>query len=179
MRGTPGAVRTVLERVVALLDERHVPHALVGAAALAAAGIARSTYDVDLLTGDATVLQHEFWSALRDDGIAVDLRRGDADDPLAGVVRFDQAGERPVDLIVGKHEWQQRVVARAVRPAKGAPIVTAADLVLLKLYAGGAQDLWDIRALLATPGGPDIARQVDREIGSLPAAMSGIWKSIR
>jgi hypothetical protein len=44
----------LLDRVVRALLARNVPHALIGAAALAARGIARSTYDIDLLTTAAS-----------------------------------------------------------------------------------------------------------------------------
>jgi len=56
---------TLLGRVVDLLVRRDIPHALIGAAALAARGIARSTFDIDLLTTDAGVLQTEWWSPLQ------------------------------------------------------------------------------------------------------------------
>ena len=64
---------TLLDRVSGLLTARGIPHALIGAAALAARGIARSTYDIDLLTTDrwaassafsrlASVLSISFWA---------------------------------------------------------------------------------------------------------------------
>jgi hypothetical protein len=169
---------TLLERVVVLLDERSVPHALVGAAALAAAGVARSTFDVDLLTCDLSVLQTDFWGGLRADGASVDVRRGGSEDPLAGVVRLEQGTERPVDLIVGRHAWQARAVDRALRPAGGPPIVTPCDLVLLKLYAGGTQDLWDIRELLGTAKGERLAAEVERQLQDLPRPMRDRWESL-
>jgi hypothetical protein len=169
----------LLEQVVALFERHQVVHALIGAAALAAAGVARSTYDIDLLTVDDTVLREVFWTTLRDAGVSVDLRRGDRDDPLAGVVRLDLPTHRPVDVIVGRHAWQGRALARANRPPGGPPVVTPADLVLLKLYAGGVQDEWDIRALLATPAGDDIARAVEEEIAALPTTLRDRWSAVR
>ena len=93
---------TLLARVCELLDGAQVAHALIGAAALAARGVARSTYDIDLLTTDGRVLAAAFWDSLRAGGASVDVRRGDDEDPLAGVVRVTAAGDRPVDVIVGK-----------------------------------------------------------------------------
>ena len=43
---------TLVDRVSARLQAAGIPHALIGAAALAAAGVARSTFDIDLLTVD-------------------------------------------------------------------------------------------------------------------------------
>lgn len=51
---------TLLERVVDRLASEAVPHALIGAAALAAAGVSRSTFDIDLLTTDRRVLEKGF-----------------------------------------------------------------------------------------------------------------------
>jgi len=170
---------TLLDRVAALLDAQRVPHALIGAAALAAAGVARSTFDVDLLTGDARVLADDFWSALRTAEVSVDIRRGDDEDPLAGIVRLDTAADRPVDIIVAKHAWQARMIERAQRVPGGPPVVTPPDLILLKLYAGGHQDLWDVRELLSTAGGDAIARQVDDSISGMPSEMRDRWLSVR
>jgi hypothetical protein len=169
---------TLLERVVARLEARGVQSALIGAAALAAAGVARSTFDIDLMVSDVAVLRDDFWTPLREAGAAVDVRRGDADDPLAGVVRLDLPGERPVDVVVSKHAWQARAIQRAV-PARGGPaIVTPLDLVLLKLFAGGAQDFWDIRELLATAHGAYLRRDVEVALESLPQPMRDAWQSV-
>jgi hypothetical protein len=167
---------TLLDRVVATLEAAGVPHALIGAAAAAARGLARSTYDVDLLTTDARVLDDAFWHTVRACHAAVDVRRGDDEDPLRGVVRIELEGERPVDVIVGRHDWQARAVAAADRVTGGPPIVRAADLVLLKLYAGGSQDLWDVRELLRLPGGDDLAAEVDGALAGMPSFMHEHWK---
>jgi hypothetical protein len=33
--------------------------------------------------------------------------------PLAGVIRFAQPGERDVDLVVGRFQWQRDIIGRA------------------------------------------------------------------
>ncbi len=52
-------------------------------------------------------------------------------------------------------------------------------LVLLKLYAGGTQDLWDVRALLELPEGPALVAQVDEDLADLPADMRARWIDVR
>jgi hypothetical protein len=170
---------SLLAQVCGLLDAAQIPHALIGAAALAARGVARSTYDIDVLTADARVLTTDLWDALQAEGVAIDIRRGDVDDPLGGVVRVAAAGERPVDVILGKGRWQARAVERAERPANGPPVVAARDLVLLKLYAGGTQDLWDVRALLELPGRDELVASVDEDVAGLHADMRARWAAIR
>jgi hypothetical protein len=170
---------TLLGRVVDLLVRRDIPHALIGAAALAARGVARSTFDIDLLTTDAGVLEHEWWTPLAVGDVTVDVRCGDADDPLAGIVRIETPADRPVDLVVGRHAWQARAVARAERASAGPPVVTPVDLILLKLYAGGAQDVWDVRELLRQPGAENLPAEVEAELTSLPRSMRDTWADAR
>jgi hypothetical protein len=170
---------TLLARVCGLLDAAGVSHALIGAAALAARGVARSTYDIDVLTTDARVLAAPLWEPLGAVGADADIQRGDLDDPLGGVVRLTAAGERPVDVIVGKGRWQARAVERADRTPDGPPVVAARDLVLLKLYAGGTQDLWDVRALLELPGQATLIAQVDEDLTELTADMRARWVAVR
>jgi hypothetical protein len=170
---------TLLDRVSAVLQEHSIPHALIGAAALAAAGVSRSTYDLDLLTGDARVLLPETWHRLQDAAVSIEIRRGDDEDPLGGVIRLEHADERPVDVILAKYAWQARTVDRARRVPGGPAIVSPPDLVLLKLYAGGTQDLWDIRELLRTPHSEDWASAVQRELASLPQSMRDRWNDVR
>jgi len=170
---------TLGERVMSALGARGIAHAMIGAAALAASGVARSTLDLDLLTLDPRVLDQDLWMVFRTAGIEVDVRRGDADDPLAGVVRISMTGERPVDIILGRYAWQHRAVERAQQLPDGTKVVRARDLVLLKLYAGGTQDLWDIRQLLTVLAGTSLAADVDADLGDLPADARALWTSAR
>jgi hypothetical protein len=167
---------TLADRVMAVLDEAHVSHALIGASALAAAGVVRSTLDVDILTLDTNVLDRAFWSALEAADVAVDIRPGEQDDPLRGVVRATALDERPVDVVVGRYAWQQRAIARAQRLPTGQAVVIPRDLVLLKLYAGGTQDLWDIRQLLAATDRTELARQVEEDLHVLSAPAPQLWR---
>jgi hypothetical protein len=81
--------------------------------------------------------------------------------------------------VVGRHDWQARAVSRAVRSESGPPIVGPLDLVLLKLYAGGPQDLWDIRQLLDASDAPDLVAQVDAEVGHLDVDARRLWTTVR
>ena len=170
---------TLLERVTSLLTAHQIPFALIGAAALAARGIAHSIFDIELLTTDRRVLDLGLWTPLSGTDVGADVRHGDPDDPLAGVVRLESPGERPVDIVVGRYAWQSRAVASAERLQGGTPVVTPRDLILLKLHAGGAQDLWDIRELLALPGADDLVAAVTDGLDECSPALRVTWDALR
>ena len=172
---------SLVERVAAILDRADALYAVIGAAAMAARGVGRSTRDVDLLTLSTAWLDSTWWAPLTAAGTEVSVSRGDADDPLAGVVRFDQKGERPVDLVVGRHRWQRRILERAESAVVGGtslPTVLAPDLVLLKLYAGGSQDAWDIDQMLAGPDREALIAAVAADLDDLPARCGRLWGRI-
>ena len=102
---------------MAVLREHHLPFALIGAAALAAHGVARSTQDLDILVLDPVCLARSTWQPLSARGVTVDIRRGDETDPLGGIVRMlgrTALGMTAViDVIVRRSPWQDEVLRRA------------------------------------------------------------------
>ena len=147
---------------------------------MAVHGVTRSTRDLDLLVVAAGGLTADFWASVRDQGVSVSLRRGGADDPLAGVARFTLAGENPLDLIVGKSAWQAGVLAReATIQGARVPVASRADLVLLKLYVAGPQDAWDIEQLLVGPERVEVIAQVEATLRELPPESRSLWARIR
>jgi hypothetical protein len=170
---------TLLAQVSAVLDAHGVVHAVIGAAALAVHGVTRASADLDVLATDARCLDPGWWTPLGASGATVDIRRGDPSDPLAGVVRLALADEAPVDVIVGRARWQEDILRRAARitlPEVAVRVAGAADLVLLKLYAGGPQDAWDVDQLLdAVPG---IEPEVEARLAQLPADCTALWQRI-
>jgi hypothetical protein len=173
---------SLLAPVTGILRSRRIPFALIGAAAMAVHGISRSTRDLDLFTLALECLEFSTWAPLTGAGIETRLRRGDADDPLAGVARFTAAGNDPVDLIVGKSRWQVGILYRSREAAvEGTriPVASPADLVALKLYAGGPQDAWDIEQLLAAADGAALAAAVELLLPDLPDEPRALWARIR
>jgi hypothetical protein len=171
----------LLARVSEALTARGVPHALIGASALAVHGVSRSTVDVDLLATARSVLDAASWRPLGESGVRVDVRVGDDQDPLAGLVRFDAPGQRTVDVVVGKHAWQAEVVRDATETSFGATrlrVATAPDLVLLKLYAGSPHDAWDVEQLLLAGDREAIAAQVETRLDRLPPDAAALWRRI-
>jgi len=171
---------TLVERVAWLFKEQQIAFALIGASAVAARGLPRSTYDVDLLTVDKRVLDDQIWEPIR--AFAnIEVRRGDHFDPLKGVVWIRPEKARPIDVVVGRWKWEQRVIERAelVYSAAGhLPTVTTSDLILLKLAAGGAQDAWDIGRLLDVAS-ERVIDEVEERLFDLQQDARDFWQRIR
>lgn len=171
---------TVLASVARVLRDHGTPFALIGAAAMAVHGVSRSTADLDLLVTDPRCLAEDYWSSGGD--VSVDIRRGDATDPLAGVVRARARTGGPLDVVVGRHAWQVAAIAAAVPGEIDGVLLTVVrprDLVLLKLYAGGPQDAWDITQLLGLPDGGSTVTEVDAAVGTLPGDAQALWRRVR
>jgi predicted nucleotidyltransferase len=174
---------SLLRDVIARLEAERIPFALIGAAAMAVHGVSRATADVDLLTVNARALQGELWSAFEARGVGLRVLRGDIDDPLAGSVRLSLAEGRMVDVVVGRHAWQREIIEAAPEASIGEvslKVVRPAGLVLLKLYAGGPKDAWDVRALLEShEEAPAIKVEVDQLIARLPSESQALWMRLR
>ncbi|MDP9121774.1 MAG: hypothetical protein M3O15_10485, partial [Acidobacteriota bacterium] len=143
--------------------------------------VSRSTLDIDLLAIDRLCLDPALWSGLRDEGVGIEIRRGNLSDPLAGVVRLSASGERPVDLVVGRSGWQRAALSRAAPgyyAGAALPVLCAADLILLKLYAGGPQDAWDIAQLLLAGDRPVLIAEVEARLSELPAGAAALWRTV-
>src|SRR5712691_667266 len=138
--------------------------------AMAARGYPRFTLDFDLLTTNKAVLAPKVWEELTRDGIAVDVRQGDFDDPLAGVVRIGDPAE--IDVVVGKWKWEQRVIESA-EPLQIAgttlPVATASDLILLKLSSGGLKSRLDVIGLLEVGPREELIARVESKLGDFPS----------
>src|SRR4051794_1588650 len=156
---------SLLGAIAQILRTAEIPFALIGASAMASHGIQRSTLDQDLLVVDPACLRPELWEPLKDLGAVFEIQKGDIFDPLAGVVRVSLPRERPVDVVVGKFTWQRKVIERALEAPRSTgediPVVRAVDLILLKLYAGGPRDAWDIQQLLVTEDRESLIAEVD------------------
>jgi hypothetical protein len=168
----------LLAGVLETLEARGARPALIGGMALAAHGVGRATQDFDILVLDEGLLTPPPWDAVRDSGAEVEIRRGDAEDPLAGVIRISKGGEACVDVVVGKRPWQTGILDRRKTlrlDGLSVPVVEAADLVLLKLDAGGPQDRLDIQLLLRGPDGAALRADVERRLATSPAPLRRAW----
>ncbi|MFZ5863689.1 MAG: hypothetical protein ACOYXR_12700 [Nitrospirota bacterium] len=145
--------RQALEEIVRRLEQAKTygllrAYALIGGLATGAWGSPRATHDIDFAvaaTGDNTKLAQ---------ALGARFRSGGPDDPLPGVfsLSIKSGGDSvPVQLVVLPPRWTD-LVLNHVQPAtvfdSPVPVVSWQALVLLKLYAGGPQDMTDARAIL-------------------------------
>lgn len=170
----------ILEAVTGMLESIGAAYALIGGQAVAMRGHPRLTLDYDFLTTDRRVFGRGVWKRLEDRGAKVDVREGDFEDPLAGVVHitFDQ---HEADLVVGKLSWEQGVIDRAERLSLEGivvPVARTSDLILLKLAAGGFLDLQDVYALLQIGPRAHLVSEVDETISALPFDAREAWRVI-
>lgn len=153
----------VAERVAEAARELGIETALIGASALAAHNYVRATDDVDLATTvDPRTELRSLQRALQDLGLHAELHMPDDEDVLGGLLGVwehqDEEG-RPLDLVevvnfFNPYRPKPNPAAAAIENA--VPLdertklkyVRLPDLVALKLYAGGRQDLADIGELL-------------------------------
>lgn len=171
-----------VEPVQRVLDALRVSYALIGAHAMAARGYPRFTADIDFLTTDRRVLEPDVWADLARQHANVDPRRGDADDPLAGVVHIRLADETDIDIVVGRWAWEQDVIDRAdVMAVMGVelPVPQTSDLILLKLAAGGYLDRHDAAALLSVGDRDAIEQSVEAHIDDVRPGIAALWRELK
>jgi hypothetical protein len=173
----------VIQRVREILDHLGAQYAVIGAMAMAARGYPRFTLDFDFLTTDKGVLKAEAWETLVRDGIVVDVRKGEFDDPLAGVVRVGDPAE--VDVVVGKWKWEQNVIENAeLLQVAGMtlPVAKASDIILTKLNAGGYKSRLDVMGLLEVGPREQLIAEVEAKLGDFPSTAEqearAMWKVI-
>jgi hypothetical protein len=101
---------------------------------------------------------------------------------LRGVVRFQAAGEMQVDVVIARAAWLAPLLGRAKSQDVGGvqlPVVGPAELVLVKLDAGGPKDLWDVHQLLDARGDRlDLIEEVESLAKELPVSIRASWANV-
>lgn len=146
-----------------------VRFALIGGLAVSAWGHVRATQDIDVLADSTPSPVQEiairktlatFWEA---QGCVVEWRSGAADDPIPLLLRLTlpPPGAMTVDVLWAWRPWQQESLKRtSVLRVAGTTVAVLhpEDLILMKLQAGGPQDLLDVESILSS-NPPELDRQ--------------------
>jgi hypothetical protein len=134
--------------------------ALIGGLAVSTWGQVRATQDIDVLADSAPSPVHTF--AIRKNlaalwetqGCVVEWHSGLADDPIPLLLRLTlpPPNAMTVDVLWAWRPWHREALRRAtvVRVARASiPVLHPEDLILMKLQAGGPQDMLDVENILA------------------------------
>lgn len=178
--------RSALATAVGTARAAGVDVVVIGATALATHGLVRSTADLDLLSHDERIITGRAWEEARKGSIGIDVRAGDAMDPLRGVVRIGPFARMPVDIVVITAAWARRIVARALgdeglkRVFGGIelPVARLSDIALLKLYAAATDDIEDAELFLRHPSASAVIGEISAEIGHLPRDCRERWARV-
>jgi uncharacterized nucleotidyltransferase DUF6036 len=146
----PGQPVQLLVDIIDVLSALQVPYAVVGALAVSFHGVPRSTNDADAVIWlerpgkTETILTRH----LMDSGYQIQFRPGDIDDPVTGV---EDEHQNRVDLLLGIRGLAPDARERSiVAKIQDIPVrfISAEDLVAMKVFAGGLQDLEDVKGIL-------------------------------
>lgn len=172
-----GQSALLLLDAVAVLATRNTPYAVIGAMAASVHGIVRASMDADavlsLTIQETPTLQREFKEA----GFQTELRRGDPDDPISGVLSLTDAHGNRVDLLVGLRGLDQAAFSRTVElhfHGTTLKVIGLEDFIAMKVFAGGPQDLADARAAISAAGdrlNRTLAMELARRFGQDVPAM--------
>ena len=157
--------------VVEILQREKVAYAAIGALALSVHGAVRGTTDVDALLFTTPQQLAKLRAVFDRAGFATELRRGDADDPIPAMLVLSDRHNNHVELLAGLRGMDPAVVSRIVEvPFMGVNlrIVGREDLIAMKCFAGGPQDILDAQSAYRSAQGPvdlDLLRAVTRRFG--------------
>ncbi|MDB5103974.1 MAG: hypothetical protein JWP91_1663 [Fibrobacteres bacterium] len=149
----PGSSPQMLDRIGRILDANQINWATIGALAVAYHGLVRASLDADaLITLKGAALDLEGLAGLlAGQGFSVDTRMGEEGDPLGFVVRITDVNGHQVDLIGGILRLDPGFFTRSVRDEfddMKLRFSSPEDLIALKVFAGGPQDIIDAESIL-------------------------------
>lgn len=145
--------------------------ALIGGLAVSAWGAIRATQDIDLLADSdpspigSRAVRNDLQTFFEANHCTVEWRIGDLDDPIPLLLRLNLGGassQPGADILWAHQRWQREALQRRCEVKSGKLrvfVLHPEDLILMKLDAGGPQDLLDVQALLSSrPPDMNIAR---------------------
>lgn len=147
----PGESALLLLDVVDILSAENAKYAVIGAMAGSVHGVVRASLDADAVVSLPALQLRELERKLRSVGFCTELRSGDDDDPISAVLELtDRFGNR-VDLLTGLRGLPPETFSRVIEvPFHGSTLRIASleDFIAMKLFAGGPQDIDDVRRVL-------------------------------
>ena len=149
----PSQPARLLLDAIDILNEVGVPYAVAGAFAVACYGVPRYTGDADAVAWlkDVGITVDQLKDRLAAEGYSVSVRRGDFEDPILLSMRVDDRFENRLDLLLSVRGMDPDAVHRCLSTQmldSTVRVISAEDLIAMKLFAGGPQDVMDVRGIL-------------------------------
>jgi hypothetical protein len=157
--------------VVEILQRENVNYAVIGAFALSVHGAIRGTTDVDALLFTTPQHLRKLRTVFDRAGFATELHRGDPEDPILGMLILSDSHNNRVELLGGLRGMDPAIFSRTVEVqflGVNLRFVGREDLIAMKCFAGGPQDLIDAQSAYRSAQGPvdlDLLRAVTRRFG--------------
>jgi hypothetical protein len=148
----PGESAKLLLDVVDVLAARSIDYAVIGALAASLHGAGRASLDADLVVSASVVEGTRINQAMKLAGLTTELRRGDLEDAIPGLVRVSDAFGNQVDVLLGIRGLDPKAFSRTVEvPLEGTLLrfVGREDFIAMKVAAGGPVDLVDAEGAIA------------------------------
>ncbi|MDE1920526.1 MAG: hypothetical protein KGI24_03660 [Candidatus Omnitrophica bacterium] len=168
----PGQSALLLVDIIAVLNKKKIPYAVIGAFAAAFYGVVRASLDADavvsLLTSEAII---DLCDELRSKRYSVIKRKGDFNDPIAMVINIKDRFSNRVDLLMGIRGMGSGVFSRVKRSKfmdTLIKIVSLEDFIAMKVFAGNPIDIEDAISALKVS-----ERKVDIKLLQKTAAAYG------
>ncbi len=170
-------VVATLLKIVDCLTEQRIEYAVMGGLAVRAHAIPRPTNDVDLTIALSRESLPNWFEQLESRGVTVpETNRSGWVDSVAGMpiiklkTYLDPKQSVDIDVFLAESEFQSSILARKVQlDVEGRLIwlITAEDLILLKLIARLPRDLIDVADILFVQGelDQDYMREWSRPLG--------------
>lgn len=148
----PGESARLLLDVVDVLAARSIDYAVIGALAASLHGAGRASLDADLVVSASVMEGTRIEEALKRAGLTTDLRRGDLEDAIPGLVRVSDSFGNQVDVLLGIRGLDPKAFSRTVEvPLEGILLrfIGREDFIAMKIAAGGPIDLLDAENAIA------------------------------
>jgi hypothetical protein len=166
-----GQSALLLLDVVEVLVRERFDYAVIGALALSVYGAVRASTDVDALLHVPFRRLKDLQTSLRAAGFSTNLRRGEPDDPVQGLLVISDSFGNQVDLLGGLKGLDPQVFSRTLKVPFADQVLRFAgreDFIAMKCFAGAPQDLLDARSAYDGAQAPidlDLLRTVTRRFG--------------
>jgi len=149
----PGQSALLLTDVIDILNKLHIPYAIIGAFAASFYGIVRASIDADAVISLSKSKENieDLLTELKKLKVTVTHRKGDTQDPIAGVINIEDDFKNRADLlldILGMKEDAFLRVHETVFMDSSINIIGAEDFIAMKIFAGNEKDINDAIGVL-------------------------------